>query len=214
MTKEEILNDIKIKEPRIVYISGKTSTGKTTFAKELQVEGYLNIGLDEIVIASVVEPFKINPPGEAFVIAYRDIGPKEQIDAFISAARGAISKDIATSKIVIDGAIAKSKILKEIFSKELTDFYFVYFHPTDFEKYEKRICERFITGGATDSTGLPKNFWALVNNNDMELFKKTLILNDGLKKAIHDFTYESMKESDKRLDDFKKSFSNIHVVEV
>ena len=96
----------------------------------------------------------------------------------------------------------------------MADFYFIYFHPKDFEKYEKRITERFTAGASTGSTGLPKNFWALVDDNDTEQFKKTLIMNDRLKKAIHDFTYDSMKESEDRLNDFRQSFSDIHVVEV
>jgi guanylate kinase len=214
MTKDEVINDIKLKKPRIVYISGKTSTGKTTFSKELQTAGYKGIELDNVVTESIVKPFNITPTTEAFMTAYRDTGPKEQVAAFIFAARENILKEITTSSVVVDGAIARSRILKEVFSGELADFYFVYFHPTDVEEYKRRITERFIAGVHTGTTALPKNFWALISDGDVGQFKLTGVLNENLKKAIADFVSGSIEESKQRLFDFKQQFPDIYVVEV
>lgn len=214
MTTEEVLNNIKNEKPRIVYISGKTSTGKTTFANQLQAQGYTIIELDEIVKSSIEQAFGIKTQSEAFITAYRDSGPSEQTEAFILAVREKILKEIKISPVVIEGAIAKSRILKEIFSGELADFYFVYFHPVNHEIYRDRIKERFVGGVATNSTGLPKGFWSIVEDRDLEDFKQTRVLNDKLEKAIVDFSNISMKESGERLDHFKESFTGIHVVEI
>ncbi len=65
MKKEEILAEIENQKTRIVYVSGKTCTGKTTFANEVHALGYVGIELDKIVTTAVIEPFNIQPPNEA-----------------------------------------------------------------------------------------------------------------------------------------------------
>ncbi|MBX4192597.1 hypothetical protein KW798_03905 [Candidatus Parcubacteria bacterium] len=214
MNKEVVLEEIKNKKPRIVYISGKTCTGKTTFANDVLAQGYGGIELDKIVTSAVIEPFNVQPPNEGYVVAYRDIGPSEQIAAFISAVRKEIKEKLVATPVVIDGAIARARILKEIFSDEFTDFYFVYFHPVHFDLYKERIRNRFITGVPDNSAGLPKDFWALVNKKDFDEFMQKHTLNEGLEKAIDEFTHKSMEESKHRRDHFKESFPGLHVVEV
>lgn len=214
MKIEEIFTDIQKNKPKAVYVSGKTCTGKTTFTNELIGLGYTTIELDQIVISAVVEKFNVSPTHEAFITAYRDQGPSEHIEAFISATRKEIETKLNHSPIVIEGAIAQSRILKEIFAGDFKDFYFVYLHPVNFEVYKDRIQQRFITGAATNSSGLPKAFWSLVNPTDLDDFKKTLAVNENIKKAIHEYTTSSMEESKARLAHFKESFPNLHVVEI
>lgn len=214
MKIEEIFTDIQIKKPKVVYVSGKTCTGKTTFTKELSSIGYANLELDKIVTSAVVEPFNVNQVHEAFITAYRDQGPKEQIQAFIEGTKREIRTKENFSPVVIDGAIARSRILKEIFADDLKGFYFVYLHPVNFEIYKDRIQKRFISGAVNNTTGLPKAFWTLINSIELDEFKKTLTLNAGIENAISEYTKSSMEESKERLSHFKESFPDLHVVEV
>ncbi len=210
---QQIAQEVESQKPRVVYLSGKTSTGKTTFAKELERHGYKIIELDPIVTASVVVPFGVLP-GEGFITAYRDIGPKEQTGAFITAAKARIEQEVQSSPVIVEGAIATPRILKEVLSGDLADFYFVYFHPVNLDVYAGRIRERFVAGAASGKSGLPKHFWSLVQKADTEHFINTGEVNLNLERVIEKYAELSMQESAKRLASFQEEFENIHLIEV
>ncbi len=214
MDKDTAIKEIIKRKPKIIYVSGKTCTGKTTLADEVASRGYAKIELDDIVNDSVVIPFNISAVDEAFITAYCDTGPAEQVAAFIAAAQNEITKKLSPPGIVIEGAIAKSRILKEIFSGKLSDFFFVYLHPVDLESYKEKIRTRFVAGAADKTSGLPKFFWNFVQNSDFEQFIKTNHLNEGLERSIGEYAIISMQESKERLRHFKENFSNILVIEV
>jgi guanylate kinase len=213
MNAAEVANKIEEQKPRVVYLSGKTCTGKTTFANELARHGYSIIELDPIVTRSVVVPFGVKP-GDGFLTAYRDIGSPEQTQAFIDAAKEEIRGKAKSSPVVVEGAIATSRILKEVFSSELSDFQFVYLHPVNGDVYSRRIKERFVTGAATGTSGLPKHFWEIVDERDLEHFVNTGEVNTGIEKAIDEYTKLSMLESSNRLKLFQEEFNDIQVVEI
>ena len=117
MKIDEILQKIKENKPKIIYISGKTSTGKSTFSNNIRdFFGYHIVDLGSIVFKSVIEPFSV-APSESFITTYRDTEPREHVSAFISATKNAINSQLKSSPVVIEGAIAKSRILKEIFQE-------------------------------------------------------------------------------------------------
>ncbi len=206
MKEEALEKRIVDQKPRIVYLSGKTCTGKTTFADFLAQHGYVKIELDKIVTESVVLPFNLIP-GDAFVNAYRDEGPSEHADAFIRAAREEIAQAASESPVVIEGAVAKVRILKEIFGEGTKDFAFVYFHPVHLEIYSGRIRSRFLAGAHDGTSGLPKDFWAIVDPHDLALYKETCVLNQGIEKAILAYAQRSMRESKERLKHLKSGFT-------
>jgi len=214
MTTDEILEIIKNKKPKLVYISGKTSTGKSTFSKNLRdLYGYSIIDLGEIVFKSVIEPFSADP-AEAFITAYRDTEPKEYVNAFIRATKDAILSKLDFSPVVVEGAIAKSRILKEIFSGEIGDFMFIYFHPINHDKYAQRIKQRFMNGAENNTTDLPKLFWFFIDQSDLEKFIKTKIFSKELNEAINRYASISMEESKERLKHFQKNFAEINIIEI
>lgn len=213
MQRERVIGEIEERKPKLVYVSGKTCTGKTTFANELQAHGYLQIELDQIVTRSVIEPFQIHPR-EAFLAAFRGIGSVEQTNAFITAARTEIIEKAKSNDLVIEGAIEKVGILQEILSGELADFYFIYFHPVDFNVYVSRIRSRFIAGRASTACGLPKDFWALTHKEDIDFFLETNSINDRLEESLRAYATRSMTESVDRLKRFQEAYPNLSVVEV
>ncbi|MEI8339472.1 MAG: hypothetical protein WCF94_02295 [bacterium] len=213
MSKELVLKTVEEQKPRLIYLSGKTCTGKTTFSNELEQQGYTKIELDKIVMRSVVTPFNVNP-GDGFRTAYRGLGPKEQIDEFVKATKEEITKRVQETSLVIEGAIATPEILSAVFSGDLTDFTFIYFHPVNIDVYEGRILSRFIAGAKDGSSGLPKDFWSLVKDSDLDEFKSTDHVNSGIKNAINEYAIKSMNESQIRLAGFKTYFPNIIVIEI
>ena len=213
MNTETILEKIQQQKPNLVYVSGKTCTGKTTFAEHLVAGGYHKVELDKVVQESVVVPFGV-AAGDGFRTAYRGLGPQEQTSAFTRLANLEIQNRIKESPVVVEGAVATSQILKGIFSGNLTDFVFIYFHPINPEVYEQRILSRFVGGAKTGSSGLPKYFWELVKDADLEEFKKTDVVNLGIKNAIKEYAKRSMLESKERLESFRVDFPNLAVVEI
>lgn len=214
MNEYEILEIIKNKKPKLIYISGKTSTGKSTFSKKLKdLYDYSVVDLGEVVFKSVIEKFSSDPV-ETFITVYRDTEPKEYVNTFIKATKNEILSKLNFSPVVVEGAIAKSRIINQIFSGELKNFMFIYFHPINHDKYAQRIKQRFISGAENNTTDLPKLFWFFIDQIDLEQFIKTKILSKGLNEAIDQYTNISMEESNERLKHFQKKFSNINIIEI
>lgn len=212
MKLEEVLEKIKSEKQRVVYLSGKTCTGKTTFSNLLEGSGYTRVELDRIVTESVVEKYNV-VPNDAFLTAYRGEGPSKHIEAFIAAAKKVIIEKSAENSIVVEGAIAKASILQDVFSGINENLFFVYFHPRSIDVYVDRIMERFLSGAHTNTTGLPKRFWSLVDMRDVEFFLETGGIPTALQNAMREFAESSAEESEKRLRHLEESFPDIHTVE-
>lgn len=208
-----VLEKIQQENPRLVYLSGKTCTGKTTFAIVLEGQGYSRVELDKIVTRSVVIPFEVLP-GDGFRAAYREDGPLEHTEAFIVSAKSEITERFKDSPLVIEGAVAKSRILKEIFSGTLGDFIFIYFHPINIDVYAERILTRFVAGARTNTSGLPKDFWTLVQEDDLKEVMDAGTVGAGITDAVRQYASKSMEESARRLGHLKESFPDIVVVEI
>jgi hypothetical protein len=213
LSKEQVIKSIGEQRSRLVYVSGKTCTGKTTFANELHLFGYVPIELDQIVTRSVIDQFHVHSR-EAFLAAFRGDGPIEHIDAFIAAARAEIIERRKSADLAIEGAVEKVWILEKIFSDELADFRFVYFHPVNLDSYVERIRTRFIAGKASTACGLPKDFWALVHQEDIYFFLATNAINERLDDSLHAYATRSMAESIERLQRFQAAYPDLTVVEV
>jgi tRNA uridine 5-carbamoylmethylation protein Kti12 len=91
MTPVEAKEYILKKQTRLVYVSGKTCSGKTTFSSDLEKEGHTRIELDKIVMESVVHAFRVEP-GVGFLTAYRGEGPEEQTASFVATAKNTFPK--------------------------------------------------------------------------------------------------------------------------
>ena len=211
MITEKVLEKIQHQLPRLIYISGKTCTGKTTFAKYLSQHGYKKVELDHIVTESVIIPFNV-VPAEGFRTAYRGLGSEEQVGAFTNSAKLEILKELQKSSVVVEGAIASPQILGEIFSDNPKDFVFIYLHPAHADTYEERIRSRFVVGAKNGTSGLPKDFWELVKQSDFDEFKNTNKVNSEIETAIKEYAAKSMRESEERLASFQSYFQDIAVV--
>ncbi|MDP3988620.1 MAG: hypothetical protein Q8P93_00060 [bacterium] len=211
--QQKLSEHISIIKPKLIYISGRTCSGKTTLSHEIEELDYKKIELDKIVESAVMQAYSVTSSSEAFIAAYRGEGPEIYTTAFISEAQKIIHNErLSGSQLVAEGAIAKGWIFKEVFADYLDELLFVYLLPRDIKVYAKRIETRFIDGVAHGTTGLPKDFWALVSQDDVDQFLNTGKLGK-LKDIFIDFAVHATRESRERLTHLQESFPDIYVVE-
>lgn len=207
MQLDETYRVIKEREPGLVFVTGKTSTGKSTFAKRLRDElGYRIIELDQIVMKSVVHKQQQENTGSIFLQVYRGGERRDWIDAFVTETKKEIAEHSA-EKLVVEGALAHNETLDEIFAGH--DFLFLYFHPTNEKTYVEMLTQRFVDGAHNGTTGLPKHFWDIVDDVDVKEFLETQKINDALRSAISLYARSSIKQSEERFKYFQEHFPKI-----
>jgi predicted kinase len=108
MTIDDVYAHLQKTMPKVVYLSGKTSTGKSTLAQKLHTTAnYQIVELDTVVVQSVIEPLALTDGGQVFVEIYKKRKQLDWIKRFIQAARQRILDHIAAGHpVIIDGAIA------------------------------------------------------------------------------------------------------------
>jgi adenylate kinase family enzyme len=219
-SSEAFLHHVEKARPRIVFLTGKTSTGKTTLAKKLVDLGYAVVVLDKIVWESVVEHFGISKEegSKAYHVynpKYKDIVPAEWRESFIRAAKEKIVQESAQGPVLVDGAIADNDMLREIFSGDLANFSFVFLHPTHHENYAARVAKRLAEGFDEGTNGgLPVSLVKDLTPEDREHYHAAKVLHPATLKKVHDFAQWSAEESQRRLDYFREEFDDIEVVAV
>lgn len=214
MKAKEALEQILKEESKLVYVSGKTCTGKSTFASRLQGIGYGLIELDKIVRRAVIEKWGLDDEGEVFSEVFKRREKMEWVEAFVREAREEIEKKMSEQgRVVVEGAVANETTLREVLSG-WGKVQFYYFHPIDLKLYASFIKARFKESDKNYRGNLPDKFWSRVEDGDFKVFCEKGELVDGLKKAIEDYVEYSRGSSEKRLDRLKDSFKDIQVVEI
>ncbi len=207
---------VKNEQPDFIHISGKTSTGKSTFASKLKEElGYEVIELDEVVEESIIKPLGLMPEaGVVFREIYKIREKPEWIKMFVDASQKIIKERSGSgAKIVIDGAVANITTLQELLAP-FPDTKIIFLHPSSLENYERNISSRFMLTKPNYHAGLPLTFWRLVPKEDFEQFCTDRLITQKLSKAIKDFAIFSKNSSERRLNDLQNNFENIIVVEI
>ncbi len=215
MNADEAFEMVRTRQPRIVYVSGKTSTGKTTFARRLQQAfGYSLIELDTVVSDDVITPLALPDRGKAFNAVYKNDDQPDLIKAFLAGAQQRIAAQLEAGKpVVIDGAVVNPHTLKKLLAP-YPGLLFLYFHPGHLPTYERYLTERFKLATPTHEAGLPLGFWERVNDAAFAAFCKTSVINPGLQRAIHSYAEYSQHSSTERIATFRQHFSDIHIVQV
>lgn len=205
--------DITKEQPRLIFLTGKTSSGKTYLSERLVNQEYKLVRLDEIIFKDVMQKFKIVESNVAFA-TYRGNAPLEWIESFVKSARKIILSTLKSGKVVVEGALANNEMIQAIFTQELADFEFIFLLPTNVEIYAERITKRFIFETETGKTGLPKEFFQMVDKDEIDLYKISKQISELLEEKILKFATWSLEESERRLKYFKEKFTDVVVVEV
>lgn len=214
MTFDQALKKLSEENPDILYLNGKTSTGKSTFAQMLQqARDYRIIKLDEIVIEEVIRPLRLPGEGEAFEEIYKKRDRTDWIELFITAVEQEVAHTLQHGhKVILDGAVAHPLTLRDML-KSLPSVTFLYFHPANLAHYERNLTERFLTTSKTYNGGLPLRFWRLVDADSFAAFCETRIITDDITQAIKAYATSSQEESIRRLADLRHYFNDIQIVE-
>jgi adenylate kinase family enzyme len=214
MNIQQAYEYIKEHRPEVVHLSGKTSTGKTTFAHRLSQDfDYEIIELDQIVHSAVIAKHHLNDEGQIFVEVYKNRDRTDLIDSFIRATEEKIALAKASGHpAIIDGAVANPQTLKELLGE--VDSIIVYLHPASLSNYCRNLINRFKTATPDNNAGLPAKFWALIDPAEFAKFCKNGRISSGLQRTIEQYAVESQAESLKRLQSLKDNFTNILIVDV
>jgi adenylate kinase family enzyme len=213
MTQDQLYGYIEKNLPKYIYLTGKTCTGKSTFANKL-VENlnYSTIELDKIVRNFVIKKFDLSDEGNAFGGIYGRRDKLDWINSFVRVVQEEITKEKANSTgIIIEGAVSNVVTIKEMFS-DVGDFEFIYFHPQYLKNYIRNIKNRFSLSDKNNNAGLPTPFWNLIDPKDFEKFCIDKIITSNLEKAISEYASFSKNKSEERLKYFSDNFINIKVV--
>lgn len=200
--------------PQTVHISGKTSTGKSTFANNLKNSlGYEIIELDQIVRSEIVNNNTALDEGTIFSEVYKNRNRQDWIDQFTTTTREKINQ-LRSAEInsIIDGAIANPQTLKEVLQD--TESVIIYLHPENLDNYIRNLTSRFLTATATYNAGLPSKFWDKISDDDFRSFLQNGQLHPAIGHAIELYAKDSKTESEKRLNTFQENFNNILIVTI
>ena len=217
VTSNELYHQVRDTQPPILYLTGKTCTGKTTFSDRLRVDcGYEVINLDDVVNDSIVKPQSLQASqGDVFVSVYKTADNAEWIDTFANAAQKRIKDLLARDKkVIVDGAIANPRVIQRILDN-LPAALFVYFHPIPSSAdYLRNLTNRFMGTTADNQNGLPLNFWNCINQDLFAGFCHDRVITTELEQGIARYAQQSAESSIERLETLRKDFPKIAVVEV
>lgn len=217
MTTGEAYESAAAHKPSVIYLTGKTCTGKTTFAGRLRASvGYEVVRLDDIVHDAIIVPLNLQKiEGDVFVSVYKTADNPEWRELFVAKVREHIQNLLAQGKkIIVDGAIANVTVVHDIF-QDLPDTVCIYFHPgKSSPTYVRNLTNRFMGTTAQHRNGLPNAFWKLVDPEAFAQFCKDKIMTPPLERTIATYAEHSHQESKKRLVAFQQTFPSLWVVEV
>lgn len=217
MNIKEAAELVAATKPSLLYISGKTCTGKTTFAREIAERfGYVIITLDEIVLDAVIRPLGLEAKeGDVFVDVYRTAETPDLVNRFVAETRKRIAAYQAEhTPILIEGAVANPDVLNQVLA-DIPDARALYFHPkaTD-STYLRNLESRFRGTSLEFRNGLPNGFWKYIDMDEFAQFCKDGIITPSLREGIRNYCDDSTAASGKRLAILKQHLKRLDVVEI
>jgi gluconate kinase len=215
MNLTEAYDYIAKNRPPAIHLGGKTSTGKSTFAKELcQQLGYKLIDLDSLVRSEVMEHFGLENEGNVFIEVYKNRTHVDWIEQLTTCVNAKLAEFIAAGQpVVMDGPVANPQTLQELLVPA-SDALLIYIHPKNLDIYERNLTSRFMLSGENNLAGLPAKFWQKIDTHEYGLFLKTRKISPSLAAAIKAYALESQISSTERLDSMRQAFDRVLVVEI
>ncbi|HSW79617.1 MAG TPA: AAA family ATPase [Candidatus Saccharimonadales bacterium] len=215
MTVDEAFEHIKKNRPQIIFINGKTATGKTTFAKKLKAElGYFLIEMDTVARQEVIIPLGLPDNGTTFKEIYRYRNHLDWIDLNIRKLQEFAKKAFSEGHpVVFDGAMPNTTTMNQLFAG-LPNPEILFFHPSNLKKYEQYVTQRFILSDENNNAQLPTSFWEMMDDDEFKKFCQTREITPTLKKIIEDYCIYGLKSSTNRLAELEQNFNTIVLVEI
>ncbi len=212
MTKiEDVHHALETQHPKLVFLSGKTSTGKTTLSTALkQKYNCAIIELDEVV-RKLECPEGLN----RFIEAYQKRDDIAFTNSFVEAVQQKIRSALDNhSFVVIEGAIVNTETLNEIISEWRDTFLFIYLDIKNIDLYVQRLTSRFVLSAQDNGNGLPDTFWQKFSSEILASYYENRQLTHAIESAIKSYATDSFQASEARLANFSSEFNHILKVEV
>lgn len=206
-----VFRELDDKHPKLLFLNGKTSTGKTTLSNKLKARyNCAVIELDEVI-------YGLNSPEgtNRFIEAYQKRDHPEYIKSFVEAARTRIHTELESHDFaIIEGAIVRSETLQEIIAEWNDSFMFIYLDIKITDAYVRNLTSRFVATSQDDGNGLPSLFWEKFKPELLQQYYDDRQITPNIEDAIRSYATDSMKESEVRLAKFSSKFDHILKVEV
>ncbi len=212
---EDVYKLIRNERPGVIYVGGRTCTGKSTLAKTLNARhGYATIDLDVALEESVLVPFNVSDRERAFSEVFRERREHHWIAQFVSHVRAQITANQESKQLaLIDGAVGNVDTLAEIIDG-YHEIQFVFLHPIDLDEYIARLTARLLTVTPGSRGRMPVEFWNSLSQNDIEKFLITRQVGVSIASAIAEYSLFSRAESENRLALFEERFEHVISVDV
>jgi adenylate kinase family enzyme len=194
--------------PAVVFVVGKTCTGKSTFARSLARYDYKQIELDWLVREHIAVKITQKNRSEAFLV-YGGNGRPDWQAIFEQEANALIKSEVEGSKIVVDVAISNPEVLRRIIGENLSNYIIVFIHPHDKEFYRKSVTNRFLEDAAEDKITFP--IWDFVTPEIEADFRQHGVAGELISNLIFKYADEGRLLSEQRLQNFLKIFPNMIV---
>lgn len=209
--KNKLIEYLKFSKPKIILLSGRTCTGKTTMTKELSSKLKMEIlNLDDFINENVIKKFDL-PTDTNNSAIYTKIYSNEDDNiyhqTFIEAFKNFLLKN--NKPTIIDGSIHNSKIIS-LFEN---NFEIVFLHPVDLKSYANRVIKRFELGVCNGTSSLTERFWDYVSQKQIDEYCASKIITKEIKTNIDNFSIEIQQKSLERINKIA-SFSKINVLEI
>lgn len=206
-----VYREIDSGHPKVVFLNGKTSTGKTTLSNALKDRyNCAVIELDEVV-------YKLDCPfgKNRFIEAYQKRDDQDFTRSFVQAVQQEISGALDTHDFaIIEGAIVNIETLKEVIGEWSNSFLFIYLDIKNIDVYIQRLRNRFILSSQDDGNGLPSLFWDKFTPEILRAYYKNREVTPVIEAAIKDYAIDSVKASEQRLARFSTEFGRLLKIEV
>jgi len=198
---------LKVIKPNLIFLTGKSGTGKSYLSGKLEEVGYVPLELD-LIVRKLGKKYNVGtaPDYDTAFQVYKGKGSVEIKRDFIKEIHKFIEKNIG-KPIIIDGAISDPKMINKVFSKKYKVFTFVYLFPNSVSKYGERLMKRFVKDVTSNKKTLP--FWSEVPE---ELGKKEALKSKKVKDLLKVMAKKMKKKSDKRFDSFKDAGFSIYAI--
>lgn len=208
---ELVYKKIEKNKPKIVFLNGKTCTGKTTLSRAMrQKYGCATIELDSVV-AGIEGPRGKNP----YVEAYKNRDDLEFTNRFIDTVHKKIIDSLEKYNfVIIDGAIVNTDTLLEIIGERVNSYLLIYLDIKNIEEYTKRLKSRFESSSPGNRNGLPSLFWDKFKPELLEQYYADRRLTESVDAAIRSYASDSTKESEGRLAKLSSRLDHILKVEI
>jgi len=212
-SSDELYDWLKVNKPPLIYVSGKTSTGKSTFARKLRDTLDYDVIELEAVLLEVVKRYHLDEQSTFHKVLWETDDSREK-RLFFSQTDHLISEHLKLGhRLVLEGAFANGDTLQRVL-KPVPKLVFIYFHPTNLDAYLRNLTQRFMQSDHDSLAGLPRSFWSLIDKTEFAEFCETRHVSKGLEHSIKEYAMASMSSSNERLTDFKQRFGGVVVVGV